>query len=88
MFAVHKSQRVRCSACLAEEKEQAKASKDENKQHMDLKRSVRIACRELESHTKSALYPPHGWQTAGWPRGRGKEAEISGKKITEMVQVR
>lgn len=78
MFAVHKSKsQVFSMPC---KKEQAKASKDENKQHMDLKRSVRIACRELESHTKSALYPTR-MANSRLATGEGKKQRYQEKKL-------
>ena len=64
------------------QKEQVKASKDENKQHMrrdmGLKRSVRVVRRGLESHAKSALYPT--WMAnSRLARREGKEQRYQEK---------
>lgn len=65
------------------QKEQVKESKDENKQHMrwdtDLKRSVRVVCRQLESHAVCPLTQMDGKQQVG--KAGGKGAETSGKKL-------
>ena len=73
------------------QKEQAKASEDENNRHVrwdtDRKRRARVVCEGLEYHAKSALCPT--WMAisrlarvvAGVGRWRERGAEISGQKL-------